>query len=147
MNATIRGEAQRVRTEMVSGNYYDALGVRPPLGRAILPSDDASLGQGPVAVISCGLWEREFARSPAALGQVIKLNNIPLTIVGVNPRGFTGAQSTLSSPDLFARTHATQRESDCYWRLRWHQPGFPHSVAQACSRWMRFATNSSEKPI
>ncbi len=101
MNATIREEAQRVETEMISGNYYDALGVRPVLGRAILPSDDAAPGQGAVAVISDGLWEREFGRSPAVLGQIIKLNDVPLTIVGVNPRGFTGAASMLSSPDLF----------------------------------------------
>jgi predicted permease len=101
MNATIRGEAQRVQTEMVSGNYYEGLGVRAQLGRSIQPSDDSAPGQGAVAVISYRLWERAFGRSPAALGQIIKLNDVPLTIVGVNPRGFTGAGSTLSSPDVF----------------------------------------------
>lgn len=101
MNATIRGEAQRAQTEMVSGNYYAALQVRPQLGRAILPSDDMAPGQGAVAVISDGLWEREFGRSPAVLGQWIKLNDIPLVVVGVNPRGFTGAKSVQQSPDVF----------------------------------------------
>jgi predicted permease len=101
MNATIRGEAQRVQTEMVSGIYYAELGVRPQLGRAIQPSDDAAQGQSPVAVISDGLWEREFGRSPAVLGQTIKLNDATLTIVGVNPRGFTGAKSAQQSPDFF----------------------------------------------
>ena len=101
MNATARGEAQHVETEMVSGNYYGALGVLPVLGRAIQPSDDLSPGQGSVAVISYGMWEREFGRSPAVLGQIIKLNDIPLTIVGVNPKGFTGAEGVLSSPDVF----------------------------------------------
>ena len=101
MNATIGGEAQRVRAEMVSGNYYDALGVRPELGRNLQPSDDSRPGQGAVMVISYGLWERAFGRSPAVLGQIIKLNDVPLTIVGVNPRGFTGAESTLASPDVF----------------------------------------------
>lgn len=101
MNATIRGEAQHVTTEMVSGNFYSALRVRPDLGRAIQPSDDSVPGQGAVAVISYGLWERDFGRSPAVLGQMIKLNDVPLTIVGVNPRGFTGADSVLMSPDLF----------------------------------------------
>jgi predicted permease len=101
MNAMIRGEAQRVRTEMVSGNYYEALGVRPELGRNLQPLDDNRPGQGAVAVISYGLWERAFGRSPAVLGQIIKLNNVPLTIIGVNPRGFTGAESTLTSPDVF----------------------------------------------
>jgi len=101
MNATIHGQAQRALTEMVSGNYYAVLGVTPQLGRAILPSDDAGPGQGPVAVISDGLWEREFGRSPAALGQVIKLNDTPLTIIGVNPRTFTGAHSVQQSPEVF----------------------------------------------
>jgi predicted permease len=101
MNATIAGSAQQAQVEMVSGNYYGALGVRPVLGRAIQPSDDAVEGQGAVAVLSYGVWEREFARSPAVLGQTVKLNEVPLTIVGVNPRSFTGAKDTQNSPDLF----------------------------------------------
>lgn len=100
-NATVRGEAQRVRIEMVSGNYYAELGVQPQLGRGIGPADDAGPGQGPVAVISDGLWERSFGRSAEALGQIIKINDTPLTIVGVNPRGFTGARSSQASPDAF----------------------------------------------
>ena len=99
MNATIRNEAQRVLAEMVSGNYYEVLGVVPQLGRAIKPSDDAGAGQ-PVAVISDGLWEREFGRSPAVLGQWIKLNDKPVMIVGVNPRGFTSAKSVLEAADV-----------------------------------------------
>jgi predicted permease len=101
MNATIRNQAQRVQAEMVSGNYYAQLGVQPQLGRAILPSDDAVQGQGAVAVISDGLWEREFGRSPAVLGQSIKLNDTPVVIVGVNPKGFTGAKNVQQSPDVF----------------------------------------------
>jgi len=60
-----------------------------------------------VAVISDGLWELQFGRSPAALGQTIKLNDTPMTIVGVNPRGFTGAQSAQQSPDVCASRDAT----------------------------------------
>jgi predicted permease len=101
MNATVRNEAQRVQTEMVSGNYYAVLGVRPQLGRVIEPSDDLAPGQSPVALISDGLWARQFGRSQQALGQTIKLNETPVTIVGVNPRGFTGAQSVQQSADVF----------------------------------------------
>jgi len=101
MNATIRGEAQRVQTEMISGNYYAVLDVTPQRGRAIQPSDDAGPGQSPVAIISYGLWERQFGRSEAVLGQTIKLNDTPLTIIGVNPNGFTGAKNVQSSPDVF----------------------------------------------
>ncbi|HUD57562.1 MAG TPA: ABC transporter permease [Terracidiphilus sp.] len=101
MNATIRENPQRVVTEMVSGNYYTALGVKPQLGRVIEPTDDAVPGQGAVAVIGDGVWEREFGRSVAVLGQTIKLNDTALTIIGVAPKGFTGAQDVQQSPDLF----------------------------------------------
>jgi predicted permease len=101
MNATVAGNAQQGQVELVSGNYYSVLGVRPVLGRAITESDDAVPGQGAVAVISYGLWERLFGRSPSVLGQVVKLNETPVTIVGVNPNGFTGAKSTQRSPDFF----------------------------------------------
>jgi predicted permease len=101
MNATIEGNAQQVQTELVSGNYASVLGVKPVLGRSIAPADDASPGQSPVAVISYGLWQRSFGGSPSVIGRVIKVNEAPLTIVGVNPKGFTGAKSTLQSPDIF----------------------------------------------
>ena len=100
MNATIRGTAQRVRGEMVSGNYYAALGVRPVLGRSITPADDAKPGQGAVAVIGYGLWQREFGGSTAVLGEVIRVNEMPLTIVGVNPRGFTSAMDVQTPADV-----------------------------------------------
>ncbi len=101
MNATIREDAQRVLAEMVSGNYYAVLGVQPQLGRSIEPSDE-NVNSQPVAVISDALWERGFGRSPAVLGQMIKLNDKPVIIVGVNPRVFTGAKSVLESetPDV-----------------------------------------------
>jgi len=102
MNATINGNAQRVDVAMISGNFYAGLGTRPQLGRAILPADDAKPGAGSVAVISDGVWEREFGRSPSVLGQTITVNRSLLTIVGVNPRGFTGAKNVQSSPDIFA---------------------------------------------
>ncbi len=101
MNATIRGTARRVSVDMVSGNYYSALGVQPQLGRSIEPSDDAVPGVGNAVVISDSLWDREFQRSPQVVGQIITLNQQQLTIVGVNPPGFTGTKSVLSSPDLF----------------------------------------------
>ncbi len=64
VNATVGENAERVLAHEVSGNYYAVLGVRPQLGRAILPVDDTG-GSEPVVVISDEFWEREFARSPA----------------------------------------------------------------------------------
>src|SRR5262252_3728444 len=95
-NATVGDNAERVLIHEVSGNYYEVLGVRPQLGRGIRPLDDTA-GSEPVVVIGDEFWEREFARSPEVLGRSIKLNDIPVTIVGVNPKGFTGAASTLPS--------------------------------------------------
>jgi predicted permease len=101
MNGTVRGTARNVTVAMVTGNYYDTLEVQSQLGRTIQPSDDAVSGFGNVAVISDSLWSRDFGRSPAALGQTITLNQSKLTIIGVNPRRFTGAKNVLESPDLF----------------------------------------------
>jgi predicted permease len=101
MNATIHGTARRVQAEMVSGDYYSGLNVRPQLGRPIQPSDETLQGAGAVVVISEGIWERDFGRSPSVLGETIMLNQAVMTIVGVNPRGFTGADDSQVSPDVF----------------------------------------------
>lgn len=101
MVATIDGRAQAVNVEMVSGNYYSALEVKPQLGRGIEDSDDGAVGNGAVAVISDGFWAREFGRSRNAIGRTILIDATRVTVVGVNPRGFTGAYSAQESPDVF----------------------------------------------
>jgi predicted permease len=101
MNATVDGRAEAVSAEMVSGNFYSALGVQPVLGRAIGESDDGAPGSGQVIVISDNFWTRRFARSPNVIGKVVNINFTPMTIVGVNPKGFTGAYDALVSPDIF----------------------------------------------
>ena len=100
-NVTVDGSAQAMQLELVSGNLYEQMQVSPAIGRAILPSDDGAPSTGAVAVISDGFWQRSFGRSPGVIGKVIAVNTIPVTIIGVNPRGFTGARSVQSSPDLF----------------------------------------------
>jgi len=101
MIATMGEDVQRVGTEMVSGNYFAALDVQPQLGRTIQPADDAVPGQGAVAVISDVLWSRVYNRSPAVLGQTVKLNNAVFTIVGVSAKGFTGAKDVQLAVDFF----------------------------------------------
>ncbi|HMH16284.1 MAG TPA: ABC transporter permease [Edaphobacter sp.] len=100
-NITLDGTASALQVELVSGNFYQQMDVRPALGRAILPSDDGAPSTGAVAIISDGLWQRSFGRSPSVIGKVISVNMTPVTIIGVNPRGFTGAQSVQSSPEIF----------------------------------------------
>ena len=99
VNVTIGEDALHLLAEMVSGNYYQVLGIQPQLGRSIASADDAGSGQ-PVAVISDALWERRFGRSPQAIGQWIKFNGKPVMIVGVNPKNFTSAKSVLESADI-----------------------------------------------
>ena len=101
LTATVDGEAEAVQGEMVSGNYYQALGLTPALGRAILPADDAVPGSGAVVVISDGFWTKHFGRSPSVIGKVIAINSKPFTIIGVNSADFTGVKNAHTSPELF----------------------------------------------
>ncbi|HJU42303.1 MAG TPA: ABC transporter permease [Vicinamibacterales bacterium] len=83
-------DAQRVVAELVTGNYFEALGVNAQLGRTLLPSDDIAPGQHPVAVISDVLWRSTFHSDPQVVGKTLHLNGQPLTIVGVTPPDFNG---------------------------------------------------------
>ncbi len=83
-NATGETEAERLRGEVVTTNYFDVLGVKAQLGRTLQPSDDQSV------VINDSLWQRRFNADPAVVGQTLKLNGKPYTIVGVTDRSFHG---------------------------------------------------------
>lgn len=98
---SVNGHPEALDVEMVSGNYYSVLGVRPQLGRGIEERDDGAPGSGPVAVISERYWTSHFGRSPEAIGKVILVNTTPMTIVGVNPKGFTGAYSAQGTAAVF----------------------------------------------
>jgi predicted permease len=89
-------EAERVLALLVTGNYFDVLGVAPVLGRTFLPEENQALGRNPVVVISYGLWQRRFARDPSIVGRTIKLNGHPFTVIGVTPEPFQGTQVMLS---------------------------------------------------
>jgi macrolide transport system ATP-binding/permease protein len=78
--------------ELVSGNYFDALRLRPALGRGFLPEEDQTPGARPVVVISHRLWQHRFASDPSIAGRDITLNGQPFTVVGVAPRAFTGTK-------------------------------------------------------
>ena len=75
--------------EVVSGNYFQVLGVGAALGRTLLPDDDRA-GAARVTVISHAVWVRDFARDPAALGRTLLIHGQPYTIVGVAAESFTG---------------------------------------------------------
>jgi predicted permease len=85
------GQRAEVTTgSIVSANYFDALGVRPILGRGFLPGEDAGRDAHPVIVISYQLWQGHYHGDPEIIGKVQSLNNVPHTIVGVAPPGFYG---------------------------------------------------------
>ena len=94
-----RGAPKTISGALVSGNYFQVMGVRARLGRAITEEDDC-LGATPAAVISDAFWRREFAARANALGQTLNINRATVTIVGVAPKGFYG--DTLGvSPDVW----------------------------------------------
>jgi predicted permease len=101
MTITIHGETAPADVEMVSGNYYSVLALRPQLGRGSEEADDRAAGSGPVVTISDRLWTNRFGRSPDVIGKTILVNAQPMTIIGVNPPGFTGAYSAQGTPDIF----------------------------------------------
>ena len=83
------GTPERVSGEVVAGDYFDALGVEPLLGRKLTGADDT--GDAPlVAVIGERLWERAFGRNPDVIGRSMQLDTQVFTIVGVAPATFTG---------------------------------------------------------
>jgi len=82
--------------EMVSGNYFDALRVRPALGRGFLPDENEAPGAKPVVVLGHNLWRNRFKADRTLVGQTVTLNNQPFTVVGVAPEEFTGTKFGLA---------------------------------------------------
>ena len=76
--------------EMVNGDYFPLLGLRPAAGRLLGPQDDVTPGAHPVVVISHDYWQRTFAGDPAAVGRAMRLSGREYTIVGVAPASYTG---------------------------------------------------------
>jgi putative ABC transport system permease protein len=88
MNISYDGRNDRVRGELVSGNYFEVLGVRPWAGRLFTQDDDRTSGAHPVAVLSYNFWERRFGKDAGIVGKTILVNEHPLTVIGVSPPGF-----------------------------------------------------------
>jgi predicted permease len=111
--------AERVFGELVSGNYFDVLGVKPILGRTFSPQEygDAEGGY-PVAVIGENLWNRRYQRDPAVLGRTIRVNRQQLTIVGVASADFRGSIGGLSFELWTPAVMAPQLNAMPDWMLR-----------------------------
>jgi len=97
---TVNNSSQRVWGYLVSGNYFDVLGVKPMLGRAFLPEEDQTPDSHPVAVISYNCWQHRFGGDPRIVGKSVQFNGRPFTIIGVAPKGFIGTEVAYD-PEMF----------------------------------------------
>jgi predicted permease len=133
------GPIQRAGVHLVSGNYFDVLGVEAAMGRSLRPDDD-KVGANPVAVVSNGYWKQRLHSDPNAVGKVAILSGTAFTIVGVAPPEFFGERvrrppdywlPLVFQPQIMQRANYSER-TDTYWlgllaRLR---PGATRDQAQ-----------------
>ncbi len=93
---TYEGHTQALQTAFVTGNFFSMLGIRPELGRLILPDEGKSPGSDPVVIISDTYWRARFHAAPNIVGKPAAINGKPVTIVGVTPEGFEGVTPLVS---------------------------------------------------
>ncbi|HKX00689.1 MAG TPA: ABC transporter permease [Bryobacteraceae bacterium] len=135
------GNNSIVWTNLVSGNYFDVLGVGPFRGRVLHPEDDRNKGAHPVAVISYGCWQRRFGHDPDIAGKRVRLNGMPYTIVGVAPPEFHGTE-VMYTPDIWVpmamlpqiqpgRDSLDQRRDQSYFVIGRLKPGVTRPHAEA----------------
>ncbi|HEU4787525.1 MAG TPA: ABC transporter permease, partial [Gemmatimonadaceae bacterium] len=82
--------AERVYGSIVSGNYFQMLGVKPALGRVFTEADDVTPDAHPVVVISDRIWRTRFNGDPSIVGRTLLMNGRPFTLIGVTPPDFNG---------------------------------------------------------
>ena len=100
LSLTGGGEPRPIFGQIVSGNYFDVLGITPVLGRGFVAEEDRVPGAHAVAVISYGLWARRFGSDPQITSRAVHLNGRPFTIVGVAPKSFRGV-NVMVGPDVW----------------------------------------------
>ncbi len=100
VSMTVNGQPNQYFAQLVSGNFFDVLGVRAQLGRTFRPEEDREMGAGPVVVLNHGFWERALAANPNVIGQNVLLNGQGFTIIGVAPKGFQGT-TVIGGPDMW----------------------------------------------
>src|SRR5271167_2377666 len=105
------GQTDRATGEVVTGNYFDVLGVQPAIGRVFTQDDDRVPGAQPVVVLSHSYWTRRFGADPSVLNKVLLINNVEMTVVGVSQAGFTGVQVG-RIPDLYVPMMMTQQMAE-----------------------------------
>ena len=92
MSLSREGNNERVWGYLVSGNYFDVLGVPAFRGRMFTQEEDRARNASPVAVVSYGCWQRRFGADPALVGKEVTLNGHAFNVIGIAPEGFTGTE-------------------------------------------------------
>jgi predicted permease len=96
----VRVDGQMMAVTLVSGNFFQVVGVNTVMGRPLAPSDDQRPSGNPVVVLSDKGWTRRFNRDPNVLGRTVLVNGVPFEVIGVMPAGFRGLE--VSAPDFWA---------------------------------------------
>ncbi|MGH9431425.1 MAG: ADOP family duplicated permease [Terriglobia bacterium] len=134
------GSAEFISGALVSGNYFRVLGINAVRGRTFVGGEGLTAGDSPVVLISENFWQRRFNSDPKMLGSVLKLNGMPLTVLGITPKDFVGTWQNV--PDVWLPMTIEQqiepgsnwlenRDEDCcslHGRLK---PGVTAEKAQA----------------
>ncbi len=118
LSLTGEGEPAWLQGEIVSGSYFDVLGVKPARGRFFLPEEDGTPGAHPVAVLSYGLWQSRFGSDPKIVDRVLHVNQQGFTVVGVAPPEFKGL-SVLDTPPQIWVPLAMYRDLTSGPQKRW----------------------------
>jgi len=109
-------QPQQVRAEVVSGSYFNVLGIQPRLGRLIDGSDDVSPGGHPVVVIGETYWRNNLAGDPTVIGRRVLVSGYPMTVIGIAPAGFIGMDPLQAASLWMPATMAVQAGNvDAYW--------------------------------
>ena len=109
-------ETERVEGDMVTGTFFEVLGLRAAHGRLFTEDDDRTPSGHPVVVLGHSFFERRFGGDPSVVGRVVSVNSHPMTVVGVAPRGFNGVEVG-SATDVYVPV-AMQREAQPTWGNR-----------------------------
>ncbi|MGZ4875000.1 MAG: ABC transporter permease [Candidatus Angelobacter sp.] len=115
------GKVEPVLYSYVSSNYFQALGLKPSLGRLIYGAETEKRGTENVVVLGHGYWERRFNSDPSIVGQQIKMNGHSVTVIGVAPEGFHGTYALVDMQAYLPfgmRTLWITGNKDDYWTKR-----------------------------
>jgi len=124
VHVSLDGQTENVRGDMVTGSFFQVLGLRPAHGRLFTADDDRKPSGHPVVVLSHAYFERRFGGDPAVVGRTLSINNHPMTVIGVAPRGFNGAEIS-SAIDLYVPLAMQNEVQPTWgnrlgeWRSRW----------------------------